>query len=106
MECSLSAAGAQVGAVDHAEPGADLAGMSGGRRHGVVDALNSTVGDGKRQALQVGDATGGEGRQHERTLEGERLVAGDLEGEPEPLDQLALIGGVLSGETEDLGADL
>ena len=62
--------------------------------------------DGERQALQVAHAPGLEDRQGERLLQGEGLVADDLERQSEAGRHLGLIGGRLRGEAEHGRADL
>ena len=61
-----------VRAVDHAEPGAHLPRVGGGGCDGIVDALDAAIPDCQRQALEIGDAAGAEGRQRQRALEANR----------------------------------
>src|SRR5688572_18523754 len=92
--------------VDHAEPGTDLPGMRGRLGDGVVDPLDTPIPDGKSKALQIGNATGGEGGEPQRPLQGEALVADQLERQAQALYQLALVDNRLGGKAIDRGPDL
>ena len=70
----------------------------------IVDALDAAVADRERQALQVGDAAGCERRQCQRTLQGEPLIAHDLERQVQPIDQLALLVGRTAMERPNTAA--
>src|SRR5262245_26660699 len=97
---------ASVRAVDHAQPGADFAGVGRGRMHGIIDALDGPAFDGEGEALEVGDAAGEERRQRQCPLQPEGLIAQKRKGNLQALGHLALIGRGLRREAEDLGSHL
>src|SRR4051794_40369363 len=103
MDCRTRAS---VRGIGHAEPGAHLASVGGRCVHGIVYTLDAAVADGERQALEVAHAAGLEERQRQRLLEGERLVADDLERQSEAVDHLLLVARRLRREPEHNSANL
>ena len=77
-----------------AEPVDDIAGVSVGRKDGIENRLDATVGDNQRQALAIGF----EHWQAKRRAESEVGVAQRREGEVQPLCHLLLILGALRTE--------
>src|SRR5262245_46440809 len=74
--------------------------------HGIIDALDGPAFDGEGEGLEVGDAAGEEGRQRQRPLQPQGLIAQKRKGNLQALGHLALIGCGLRREAEDLGSHL
>src|SRR5690242_15846509 len=72
----------------------------------VEDLLDAAVADDQRDALEQGHVLDLEGGQVESAGEGQLFVAQQLEGQVQPLGGFALVGGVLSAQPVDRGAEV